>query len=91
MTEKVLNKNKNGMRVLLLLILGIVGGIGLGIYCMAGTVWNGFLVIPSVLCFIVAIVSLVCTGGLKVLRPQEALVLTLFGNYVGTLKGEGFY
>ena len=24
--------------------------------------------------------------GLKVLKPQEALVLTLFGKYVGTLK-----
>lgn len=29
--------------------------------------------------------------GLKVLKPQEALVLTLFGNYVGTLKEAGFY
>ena len=29
--------------------------------------------------------------GLKVLKPQEALVLTLFGRYYGTLKGEGFY
>ena len=29
--------------------------------------------------------------GLKVLAPQEALVLTLFGKYVGTLKGDGFY
>ena len=29
--------------------------------------------------------------GLKVLKPQEALVLTLFGDYVGTLKGQGFY
>ena len=29
--------------------------------------------------------------GLKVLRPQEALVLTLFGKYVGTIRGEGFY
>jgi regulator of protease activity HflC (stomatin/prohibitin superfamily) len=29
--------------------------------------------------------------GLKVLKPQEALVLTLFGNYIGTLKEEGFY
>jgi regulator of protease activity HflC (stomatin/prohibitin superfamily) len=28
---------------------------------------------------------------LKVLKPQEALTLTLFGKYVGTLKGEGFY
>lgn len=29
--------------------------------------------------------------GLKVLKPQEALVLTLFGKYVGTLKDAGFY
>ena len=29
--------------------------------------------------------------GLKVLKPQEALVLTLFGKYLGTLKGDGFY
>ena len=38
----------------------------------------------------------VCIGwvpflGLKVVKPQEALVLTLFGKYVGTLKVEGFY
>ena len=29
--------------------------------------------------------------GLKILKPQEALVLTLFGKYIGTLKGEGFF
>jgi len=29
--------------------------------------------------------------GLKVIRPQEALVLTLFGKYLGTLKKDGFY
>ena len=29
--------------------------------------------------------------GLRVLKPQEALVLTLFGKYYGTIKGEGFY
>ncbi len=29
--------------------------------------------------------------GLKVLKPNEALVLTLFGRYVGTLKGDGFF
>ena len=29
--------------------------------------------------------------GLKVLKPQEALVLTLFGNYIGTIKDQGFY
>ena len=29
--------------------------------------------------------------GIKVLGPNEALVLTLFGTYVGTLKGEGIF
>ena len=38
----------------------------------------------------------VCIGwipflGLKIIKPQEALVLTLFGKYVGTLKNDGFY
>ena len=29
--------------------------------------------------------------GLRVIKPNEALVLTLFGKYIGTLKKEGFY
>ena len=38
----------------------------------------------------------VCVGwvpflGLKVVKPQAALVLTLFGKYVGSLKEDGFY
>ena len=41
-------------------------------------------------------VALICTTwilwlGLKILRPQEALVLTLFGKYIGTLKEPGFF
>jgi len=91
MTEKILNQNGNGMKMLLLLLLGIFGGFGLGMLCMAGTIWNGFLAIPGVLCFAIAVASLICLSGLHVLKPQEALVLTLFGKYVGTLKGEGFY
>ncbi len=29
--------------------------------------------------------------GLKIIRPNEAFVFTLFGKYIGTLKKEGFY
>lgn len=29
--------------------------------------------------------------GFKIIKPQEALVLTLFGHYTGTLKEHGFY
>ena len=91
MTEKVLNKNGNGMKMLLLLVLGIVGGFGGGAYLLAGSAYFGFLAIPGVLLFLLAPVCLVCLTGLHVLKPQEALVLTLFGKYIGTLKGEGFF
>ena len=37
------------------------------------------------------IVGPVFFAGLRILKPNEALVLTLFGKYYGTLKGAGFY
>lgn len=90
MNEKILNNKKHGMAALLLTValylLAVVGCIlgGMTLEKGASPVW-----------LIVSIVWL-CIGwfplpGLKVLKPQEALVLTLFGNYIGTLKGEGFY
>ncbi len=33
----------------------------------------------------------VLLGGFKLLKPQEAMVLTVFGKYIGTLKGAGFH
>ena len=93
MTEKVLSKKQNGMGMLFLLIgglvlaiAGIVGGIALSEF---GYVAIG--VILAVFCGLAMLFVIVCFGGLKVLKPQEALVLTLFGKYLGTLKGEGFY
>lgn len=86
MTEKVLSKNKNGMAMLILFIalyvLAVLATIAVSSY---GIYW----LVP------VGVVYL-CVGwipfmGLKVLRPQEALVLTLFGRYVGSLKEPGFY
>lgn len=37
------------------------------------------------------IVGPVLYAGLKIVKPNEALVLTLFGKYYGTLKKEGFF
>ena len=93
MNEKVLNKNKNGMLVLLLVLLGYVAGIG-GVVFLAGFGYE----LPPVLfivlmaaCILWLALGWILLCGLKVLKPQEALVLTLFGKYIGTLKGEGFY
>lgn len=91
MQEKIL-KAQQGMPVLigsivlylLALALTILGGIWLengraiGILALVvGIVWLTIGFIPFM--------------GLKVVKPNEALVLTLFGKYTGTLKGEGFF
>ena len=84
--EKILSGHKIGGLVLFLVIAlyilaipGVAFGAasGMGIISVISVIWlcGGWI--------------LLC--GLKVLKPNEALVLTLFGKYVGTLKGDGFF
>lgn len=45
--------------------------------------------------FVISLIYL-CIGwipfmGLRIMKPNEAIVLTLFGKYIGTLRNEGFY
>ncbi len=95
MREKILNKNKNGMTMLLLTILLYVLAVGAIIIAvnMDGLEMPGRAVRIVLLAAGIIYVALgwILFCGLKVLGPQEALVLTLFGNYVGTLKDPGFY
>ena len=92
MNEKVLNNKKNGLLVLLAVLLGYIiaalGVVGMGFFGRR----LGALFVP-VMVVLITWLSLgwILLCGLKVLKPQEALVLTLFGKYTGTLKGEGFY
>ena len=86
MKEKVLSTRKNGMSAVIIITLlylvsipAIIIGIALEspLIGIIGMIWLCIGWIPYL--------------GLKVLKPQEALVLTLFGKYKGTLKGDGFY
>ena len=86
MEEKVLNKNKIGMLVLLFSIALYIAAV-FGVIS-ASSSGNGALLIISV---VYLSIGWIVWPGLKVLKPQEALVLTLFGKYVGTLKDAGFY
>lgn len=92
MQEVLLQNKKHGMRTLIVCIL-------IELLSLAGTIYGAVLVdsktalgfplfIVSIVAMCVAWIPLV---GLRVLKPQEALALTLFGKYIGTLKGEGFY
>ncbi len=72
-----------GMLVSIALMIG--GGIFLD---------SGNIVVGAVL-LIVGVIALcafsIMYAGLKVVGPNEALVLTLFGNYYGTILKQGFY
>ena len=92
MKEIVLNNKKNGMSVLLLTVLLYLAAIFCtvfgGIQMDQGHGWGTALLVLGIVWLSVGWLPL---PGLKVLKPQEALVLTLFGKYIGTLKEEGFY
>lgn len=92
--QEVLLKARNGMAVLIInivLALIVVGAIAFG----AWHIENGNAVIGTVLLAVgaayVCVVMPILFAGIKIIKPNEALVLTLFGRYIGTLKGEGIY
>ena len=84
MHEKQL-KAGSGMLALIVIIATILVSIGL-------IVWGVTVgALPCVLGILGVIVGAISFAGLKILNPKEALVLTLFGNYIGTLREPGFY
>lgn len=91
MCEKVLNRKKNGLSFLILFVILYAAAVAL---FTIGIV-KGTEDCPALIYFLPGLIWMVLGWlpflGLKILKPQEALVLTLFGNYIGTLKGEGFY
>lgn len=93
--EEIEPKSISGMLMLLLNILLMIASIagfifGMNLSPNAATLFPGIIfIISGVLYFF--IIGPILFAGLKILKPNEALVLTLFGKYYGTLKGEGFF
>lgn len=92
--EIILNA-KNGLPFLILNTLLVLAAIALfivGIVFVENTVFVplgvAFAIVGGLYGFIVGPILYI---GLRVIKPNEALVLTLFGKYIGTLKGEGIY
>ncbi len=93
----------NGWVMLFVCILGILLGVALTIIgpmaamgfdsnnfetdTVTAPGWFTLLALGILMCVGFGI----CFGGFKVLAPNEALVLTLFGKYHGTLKRDGFF
>ena len=93
MEEKALQSKRSGFPMLLMCIVIFISGALVFVYGImhlerGETNLGGFMVTVSILGYLAGFIAL---AGFKVLKPQEALVLTLFGNYIGTLREPGFY
>jgi len=95
--EELELKAMSGMGCLVmntLAILACIAAFIIGILMIDGAVAGSqglaiaLIVVGSVYGFVVGPIIYV---GLKIIKPNEAMVMTLFGKYIGTLKGAGFY
>ena len=98
-TEEKLPRKISGMAMLVLGVLLLVASIALFVLGVVGLSQAEARALPapggSVAMMIVGAVywlfAWVPFAGLKIIKPNEALVLTLFGNYYGSLKDPGFF
>ena len=88
--EIVLKGKKRGMAVLLGVLAAYIAA-AVGIFAAATKLEGAAQAAVIAVCALWCCFGWILLCGLRVLKPQEALVLTLFGKYIGTLKGEGFY
>ncbi|MCD8331958.1 MAG: SPFH domain-containing protein [Oscillospiraceae bacterium] len=94
MKERNLAGRKIGMPVLLLTILVYllsIAGFAAAVHHVVEEESSALTIAVFVVCIAWWIAGIFIFCGLKILKPQEALVLTLFGDYTGTLKGPGFF
>lgn len=78
----------NGMAALILFGVLYLAAGALAIFSFSDTYQNLPLGIGAVVYLVLGWIPFV---GLKILPPNEAYVLTLFGKYYGTLRGPGFF
>lgn len=75
--------------VLLLFAVSVLGIVFGGIFLERGSIALGAVMLVAGIVLVCA--ALLLCAGFKVLGPNEAVVLTLFGKYYGTIKKDGFY
>lgn len=82
--------------ILMILTVVSIGMLVLGICSANGETFMGVIIYRNMGLVITAsiilmVVIIMMLSGFKVVNPNEALVLTLFGKYYGTISKEGFY
>ncbi len=89
--EKLLHP-VNGMLMLIMNILLMAASLLAGLACFSMSWRSGFFILMGLVCLsYLTILGPFLFKGLKIVNPNEAVVLTLFGHYIGSIKEPGFY
>lgn len=90
--EKEITK-QNGLAMLLFTIFLLFASVGVFVLgCMWASETKVFLGVFCIILGTIAFtVDMILFAGLHIINPNEAIVLTLFGQYYGTIKKEGYY
>lgn len=98
-TEREITKT-NGAKMLMLILLGLLGCVGVFVASIfmlvegdrtGKGIWYAFGGISMGVIIIAFVGICIAFAGLHAIKPNEAMVLTLFGKYYGTIKKAGFY
>lgn len=74
----------------LVMLVVLIALFGLFVAGLINSISGG--AVPLILTFIVLMAStIICVNGFFIVNPNEAQVLTLFGNYMGSVKVSGFW
>lgn len=91
-TEKNVREKNGWLMFAVFLLLTVVSIVLIVIGLMLADKYaNDAFVAVTFAGVVLLVVAVVMIGGFKLLQPNEAYVLTLFGKYYGTLKREGFF
>ncbi|MCR5731336.1 MAG: SPFH domain-containing protein [Sphaerochaetaceae bacterium] len=86
-------KPAKGIPVLIILILIII--ISIGGFVFSGLCISENNVTVGVACLVASMLLILCSSisfaGLKIIKPNEAMVLSLFGKYYGTIYEAGYF
>ena len=85
--QKVINPPSGLLALIILIFLCLMVPV---LFISGATAWHGGG-IRILLALLLCIVLPFLFGGLRSVRPNEALVLTLFGKYYGTIMKPGFF
>ena len=93
--DEVNARCRNGMPILIINILLTLVFIATAVFAIInlerGNRITQSVALLIISCIYLFIIDFMLFAGLKILKPNEAYVLTLFGKYYGTLRGEGFF